>query len=335
MKRTLLLACLCATIWMGCAKDASKTQIAGWTENTSDIQLPGFKYPQGWVMRSEGGSRYTVYSSQEVIDRFYDITVKGKDGARLDVWYDRMDTLKTLDQTVDELKNTLSQSGFDISEVTAKALRGVPGTAVHYSGFVDAKNKLEAVQVQAVKDSFLLTIKYQAFNKFFASCQPALDSAVATFRFPVSVKDMKPEDLAKPSLTFKSYEDQRCQVTLPENFEAAPAAIKAPVEYTLLIKGYRQDCTIQVDLLPAQNLALDKVLEQNAKFYKETSRGEAAIDGQKAVFLNYSLVKGVNSRVYFTVKNDKIVRIIFNYVGNMKADFLPAFEKTVGSFRLK
>jgi hypothetical protein len=335
MKRALLLACLGAMMWIGCSQKDSKPQIAGWTENTGDIQLPGFKFPQGWVMTSEGGSRYTIYSSQDVIDRFYDYTVKGKDGARLVVWYDRMDTLKSLELSIDELKNSLSASGFDISEVTASPVRGMPGTAVHYSGFVDAKNKLEAVQVQAVKDSFLVTVKYEAFNKFFTPYRMVLDTALATFRFPVSVKDMKPEDLAKPSQTFKTYEDKTCAVTIPENFEAAPAGIKAPVEYSLLIKGYRQDCTIQVDILPAQNLALEKVLEQNAKFYKETSRGESVIDGQKAVFLNYSLVKGVNSRVYFTVKNNKIVRIIFNHVSNMKADFLPAFEKTVGSFRLK
>ena len=35
------------------------------------------------------------------------------------------------------------------------------------------------------------------------------------------------------------------------------------------------------------------------------------------------------------VKNDKIYRIIFNYFTAMKADFLPVFEKTVGSIVAK
>jgi hypothetical protein len=335
MKRTLFLACLCATVWMGCSKNAAKPQIAGFAVSSADIQLPGFKYPQGWVLTSEGGSRYTIYSSQDVVDRFYDYTVKGKDGARLVVWYDRMDTLKTLDQAVNELKNTLSQSGFDISEVTAKALKGAPGTAVHYSGFVDAKNKLEAVQVQAVKDSFLVTIKYEAFNQFFAANIAALDTAVATFRFPISKKDLKPEDLQKPSAVFKTYEDATCKMVIPDNFSAAVAQPKAPIVYSLDVKGDRADCTLRVDVLPAQNQTLDKVVEQNGKFFKATSRGEATVAGVKAAFMNYSPQAGVQSRVYFAVKDNKVIRIIFNYYAKMKDDFLPAFEKMAGSIELK
>ena len=335
MKRILLLACLGSVILAGCSQKAPKPQISGWTENTGDIQLPGFKYPQGWMMTAEGGSRYTAYSSQDVIDRFYDYTVKGKDGARLIVWYDRMDTLKTLDESIDALKNTLTASGFDISEVKAKPVNGLSGTAVHYSGFVDARNKLEAIQVLAVNDSFLCTIKFEAFNKFFPTYQMILDTAIATFRFPVSRKDMKPEDLAKPSTVFKTYEDNACKISIPDNFNAAPGQTKAPVEYSLDIKGERQDCTLRIDVMPAQNLSIEKVIEQNAKFYKETSRGETSIDGQRSIFLNYSPVRGVNSRVYFVVKNNKIYRIIFNYFGAMKADFLPAFEKTVGSLVIK
>ena len=57
--------------------------------------------------------------------------------------------------------------------------------------------------------------------------------------------------------------------------------------------------------------------------------------GQKAAFINYSPVKNINSRVYFMVKNDKIYRVIFNYFTAMKADFLPVFEKIVGSIVIK
>jgi hypothetical protein len=335
MKRALLLACLGAMIWIGCSQKDSKPQIAGWTENTGDIQLPGFKFPQGWVMTSEGGSRYTIYSSQEVIDRFYDYTVKGKDGARLVVWYDRMDTLKTLEMSIDELKNTLSASGFDISEVTASPVRGVQGTAVHYSGFVDAKNKLEAVQVQAVKDSFLVTVKYEAFNKVFTPYRMVLDTALATFRFPVSKKDLKPEDLQKPSAVYKSYEDATCKISLPDNFSASTAPLKAPIVYSLDVKGDRADCTLRIDILPAQNQTLEKVVEQNSKFFKPTSRGEATVAGVKSIYLNYSPQAGVQSRAYFLVKDDKMVRLIFNYYQKMKDDFLPAFEKMAGSIQLK
>jgi hypothetical protein len=39
--------------------------------------------------------------------------------------------------------------------------------------------------------------------------------------------------------------------------------------------------------------------------------------------------------VYFVVKNDKFYRIIFNYYEPAKKDFLPAFEKSIASLRIK
>jgi len=246
-----------------------------------------------------------------------------------------MDTLKSLDESINRLKNDLSGSGFDISEVTAKPVQGIPGNQVHYSGFVDAKNKLEALELVAVKDSMLCTIKYEAFNKMFPAFQLVYDTALATFRFPVSAKDMKPEDLAKPSATFKPWENEAFKFSMPDNFSVSNPQVKAPVVSSLELKGYREDCTLRIDVMPAQKLELEKVVEQNAKLYKEISRGDFTIDGQKATFINYSPVRNVNSRVYFMVKNDKIYRVIFNYYSPMKADFLPVFEKIVGSIVVK
>jgi hypothetical protein len=334
MKKCLLVY-LSLVVWIGCAKKSEKPQIAGWVQNTSDIQLPSFKYPEGWNMVADGGSRYTVYSSPEVVDRFYDYTVQGKDGARFVVWYERMDTLKTLDECVHMLKGDLTASGFDISEVVEKPVQGIPGTLVHYSGFVDAKNKLEAMQVLAVKDSFLCTIKYEAFNKFFPACASVLDTVLVSFRFPISKESMKPEDLARPSPEFKIFEDSHFKISYPANFETSFPTVKMPVEFSLKLQGYRQDSYIQIDIMQAKDLTLEKVVEQNSKFFTVTSQGETAIDGQKAVYLNYSPVKGINSRVYFLVKNNKTYRGIFNYYADMKGEFLPAFEKTIGSLSVK
>jgi hypothetical protein len=335
MKTRILLACLLLTVWIGCAKKAEAPKIAGYVENTGDRQILGFKYPQGWVIVQDGSGRYTAYSSQDVVERFYDYTVKGRDGGRLIVSMEKMDTLRTLDESINRLKNDLSGSGFDISEITAKSVQNVPGTQVHYSGFVDAKNKLEAIVVVAVKDSFLCTVKYEAFNKFFPGYRSVFDTALATFRFPVSAKDMKPEDLAKPSTTFKPFENNLIKLSMPDNFNPSFPQVKTPVEFSMELKGYRADCTLRIDVMPAQKLSIEKIVEQNAKFYKESSRGEVTVDGLKSTFLNYSPAKGINSRVYFMVKNDKIYRVIFNYFAEMKAEFLPAFEKTIGSITVK
>jgi hypothetical protein len=88
-------------------------------------------------------------------------------------------------------------------------------------------------------------------------------------------------------------------------------------------------------LRPSKKLSLEKVVEQNSKFFRSSYKGNTTIGGEKATYLNYSLVKNVDSRVYFVVKNDKIFRIIFNYYSPMKNDFLPAFEKVIASIRFK
>jgi hypothetical protein len=334
MTKRLLLACASLALILGCSQKTGQSKIAAWEQYTNTDLRVGFRYPAGWVLDPQG-NRFTAYSSNDVIERFLDPEMKGKDGSRLVIAFDKMDTLKTLDQAIEAARNTLTQSGFDISEVTPRQIQGKPGTQLHYSGFVDAKNKFEALQAIVIQDSFLCTIKFEAFNKFFQEGVQAFDTALVSVMLPESKKKLSPEDEAKPSPDFMPYDGPQVKLSYPKNFNVETPAPKAPVLFSLDVKGLRQDCNIRLDVLPAQNLALDKVIEQNAKFYKETSRGETVIDGAKAVFLNYSQVKGIQSRVYFMVKNDKIYRILFNYFGAMKADFLPAFEKTVASIALK
>ncbi len=329
MKKALL-ACMALAVFVGCSQKARQAGIQGWEQYSNTDLRVGFKYPAGWILDPQA-NRYTVYSSQEVIDRFLDPEMKGKDGARLVITFDKMDTLKTLDQAIDALRTTLTESNLDISEVVPRPIQGQPGTQFHYSGALPGNNRLEALQAVAVKDSFLCTIKFEAFNKFFTAYQMVFDSVVASVLLPESKKKMSPEDESKPSADFFPFDNQYLKIMYPTNFTCETPAPKAPVLFSLEIKGVRQDCNLRIDILPAQNLGLDKVVEQNAKFYKETSRGEATVDGNKVVFLNYTPVKGIQSRVYFMVKGDKIYRILFNYYSAMKADFLPAFEKTVGS----
>ena len=59
------------------------------------------------------------------------------------------------------------------------------------------------------------------------------------------------------------------------------------------------------------------------------------IDGLKAYYLNYSPSRDIESRAYFTVKNDHVYRILFNYFQPLRKDFLPTFEKTVASIHIK
>lgn len=334
MKKCLLVIAAVALMVAGCGKKAEKVSIAGYDSYQEQYTNIKFSYPKGWQVFPED-ARVSIYSSPEVVDRFLTYSPEGKDGARLVVTFEKMDTLKNLDKVINSLQSEVSANGFDISEVKGQSLGGMPGTLLHYSGVIDRNTSVEAVQIQAVKDSFVYSVKFEAFNKSFQSCSPAFDTLLATFQLPAAKTKTTDADRSKPSQTFKTLENNFIKISHPDNFDPEFPKPKAPAEFALDLKGYRQDCNIHLDILPAKGLTLDKVVEQNAKLFKEQSRGEATIDGGRAVYINYSPMKGVQSRVYFTVKNDKIYRIILNYYAPMKADFLPVFEKTVASLVCK
>jgi hypothetical protein len=251
------------------------------------------------------------------------------------VSYHKMDTLKNLDRLVHERQNELSANGFDISEVKAQALGTMPGTLLHYSGVIDAKTKVEGLQIQAVKDSFEYSVRYEGFNKMFPACQSAFDTLIASIELPeAKIKGVQADD-SKPSKTFVMFENNFVKISHPDNFDPDVLTAKPPAEFSMEVKLYRADSNLRLDVMPAKGLTVEKAVEQNAKLYKEQSRGESKIDGVKAIFLNYSPVANVQSRVYFAVKNDKIYRVITNYYKPMKADYEPALQKMVSSLAAK
>ncbi len=334
MKKRFFVIGIAVLMFVGCGKKAEKINIAGYEKYQDQYFRMQFSYPKDWQVFPEP-ERISIYSSPEMVNRFLDYAPQGKDGARIVVTFQKMDTLKALDNVVHLLQSELSTNGFDISEVKAQALGNAPGTLVHYSGVLARNARVEAMQVAAVKDSFTYTVKYEAFNDQFQSCKSAFDTLLATIKLPEQVSKTTPEDQSKPSQTFVPFENNFIKITHPDNFNPEFPKPKPPAEFSMDVKGYRQDSFVHVDIMPAKGLSLDKVVEQNAKMFKETSRGEGKIDGLRAVYLNYSPMNNIQSRVYFMVKNDKIYRIIMNFYSPMKADYLPAFEKIVNSMASK
>jgi hypothetical protein len=334
MKKALWIIGTAALIVSGCGKKADKVAMTAYDRYQDGYVRLNFAKPAGWQVNSEP-ERVYVYSSPEAAAKFYTYSSEGKDGAMLVVTYHKMDTLKNLDKIVHERQNELSANGFDISEVKAQALGGMPGMLLHYSGVIDANTKVEGLQVQAVKDSFQYSVRYEGFNKLFPACRAAFDTLIATIQVPEAKAKESAADASKPSKTYKPFENNFVKLSLPDNFDPDFPKPKPPVEFAMEIKLYRADSNLRLDIMPGKGLTVEKVVEQNAKLFKEQSRGETKIDGVKALFLNYSPAANVQSRVYFAVINDKIYRVITNYYKPMKADYEPALEKMVASLATK
>lgn len=317
----------------GCKKAMTVT-LTEWETYQDPYAKISFTYPKGWMVDSDGG-KVSVYSSQKSIQKFLDPMAQGEDGAMLQLLHERIDSVRSLDAIVDAYRAELTASGFAVKSVAAATLDGAPAKAITFGGAYSKDTKVRTTRFYALKDTMLYSLIYSGYNEYFDACGAARDSMVASLRLPRPMSASQAANPALPSETFDTFDNYVLRVSYPDNFTTATVKPKGTVQFSLDIKGYRQDCNIRIDVLPAKNLTLDKVIEQNLKFYKPTSRGETKIDGQRAIYLNYRPAKEVESRAYFYVKGDKVVRSIFNAYAPMKADFVPVFEKTIGSLRLK
>jgi hypothetical protein len=335
MKNLFIVLLLINTIFFaGCEKEVQPLEVTGWERYQEPYFKAHFSYPKGWH-RLEEGNKISFYSTPEAVDKFYDPTTKGKIGVQLMVSFEKLDSVRSLESIVTSWKSDMEASGFIIESTQPAMVDNTPATRIHYRGVFDERTTLEALRAMTVKDTILYVIHYGAFNELFSPNQFLFDSLVA------SVELYKPQpaaagaDAVKPSATFTEFSNNFFTVSYPDNFETYFPTPKGGAEFSLELRGYRMDCTIHIDVLPAKGLSVEKVVEQNEKFYKARSRGTTTIDNAKAVYLNYSPARNIDSRVYFLVKNDRVYRMIFNIFQPMKNDYLPAFEKTIASIRVK
>ncbi len=319
----------------GCAPKNEPAKIAEWVRYVDPYFKVHFNYPKGWHLLSEGG-RVTLYSSQDVMDKFYDPTSKGKEGVQVIVAFEKLDSLQTLEGYANSYATDLGNSGYTVSPAEPITMEDAPGSQVHYTGFHDEKTKSEAVRAFAIKDSVLYYVQYAGFNDLYKMYHVVYDTLIASIKLPKPKAAATALDPSVPSTEFEKFANNFLEISYPDNFETAMPQPKAPVEFSLELKGYRLDSNIRVDILAAQGLPVEKVLEQNEKkFPNPGSRGETMLDGAKTLFLNYSPAQSIGSRVYFLVKNDRVYRVIINYHRPAKDVYLPVFEKTVASLKTK
>ncbi len=329
------LAILCAAVLPGCQSRTDIAPITEWKTYDDPYVHFSFSYPANWNVDADGGT-ITVTSTSDAAAKFLDPTSNAPDGAQVVVNRIRMDSLETADAHIAGFAAELTAAGFAVERVSGRTLAGEAAAAVRYSGAYSKDTKLRAERVAIVKDSMLYTVHVGMFNEYADACASLIDSVVASFALAHEQTPAAGIDPALPSTTFATFTNFAVSMKYPENFEPSiPSTRKGEALFSMDVRGYRQDCTIHLDILPAKGLTVDKLVEQNLKFYKATSRGETRIDGQRALYLSYAPAKNVQSRVYFIVKGDKFARVIMNVFTPLKAEFLPSFERSIGSISIK
>jgi len=316
-----------------CQKKPPVAAIAGWQKYQDPYFKMQFAYPQGWHTTTEGG-KVTLYASPEAVQKFFEQV----EGVEFVVSYAKLDSTQpqTVEALVQGLQKDLTESNYEVNPTETRTIDGTPASVLNYRGRLTEKTFISVLEAITIKDSVKYSIKYSALNEMFTPYRVVFDTLAASARLPRAAAAVSQADPSLPSPDFTEFDNKFLRISYPANFEPSTPAPKGETQFSLELKGYRQDCTIRIDVLPAKSLAVEKVVEQNTgKFRGASAPKNTTLSGEKAMYLNYSPAKDVSSRAYFMVKNDKVYRTITNYYTPMHDEFLPAFEKTVASLQVK
>ena len=317
----------------GCNKEPKAVLITEWQDYQEPFFRCTFTYPKEWHVSTDG-SKISIYSLPDGAQKFFDPTSRGEGGSQLVIAYEKVPP-QTLEALSENFSSEMTAAGYVIQATVARTVDGEKGSQITYTGKFDDKTRQTSSRTLVLKDSMLYYIQYSGFNDYYLEYRSALDTLLATLHFP-KPKIVDPKvDPALPSAEFTQFSNNILDISYPANFESSFPMPKGEVKFSIELKGYRQDCSVRIDEFSAKGNQLDKVFEQNQKFYKATSKGDLTIDALPAKYLDYTPTKGIESRVYFIVKNDNVFRIITNYYQGMKKDFVPAFQNTVNSIKIK
>ncbi|HEY9166953.1 MAG TPA: PsbP-related protein [Candidatus Kryptonia bacterium] len=305
------------------------------TDYRDGSNLFAIKIPAAWQQSSEPGN-LNLYNTQDAWNRFADPTTNSKTAVRIHVYAEPAGA-KKLDEVAESFKSELRQEQAQIDPDVPTTISGVPAVKIPYQLKLDDKNTIYSYRVLAVSDSNTYGYECDGFNQDFKNYSDVFDSIMLTYRIiPKAVQTQQlPEDLI-PSQVFSTYQNDVFAIQYPDNFKAASLPASGDIQSSEKFSGYRSDCTIQVDVLDAKKLTVQKVFDQNkGKYPNVADTKKIQMDGLDAYQISYSPVRGIQSRAYFVVKNNKWIRVTFNLATEMAKDFLPAFEKSVTSLKLK
>lgn len=332
--KEFLIVTVLAVTFVACQKSAPVT-VPPLQSYRDALNLFAISVPADWQQSSEPG-KLNIYNTQDAWNKFADPSSSSKPGVRIYIYAQDIGGQR-LQDVVEQFKDNLRQQQAQIDPDVQTTLAGIPAIKIPYALRIDNRNTIYGSAVLAVADSVEYGYECQGFNKEFNRYAPIFDTVETTYQIiPKAVaKQQLPEDLI-PSSTFATYQNDVFSIQYPANFTATPKGASGDIQSSVIIQGYRVDCTIQVDVLDAKKLTVEKVFDQNkGKYPNVAGTKKIQLDGLEAYQINYSTMRGIQSRAYFVVKNDKWIRVTLNWATEMQKDFLPAFEKAVSSLKLK
>jgi hypothetical protein len=328
MKSVLALVVALLLIMTGCEKKLEPVPVGEMTAYKDPAYGFHIEYPKEWKQLGTAGKAIFT-RSQEVANKFLDPTA-GEEGAQVIievVQFGGKSAAELMAARKEETKQ-YAQLGTD-EKVT---VGGKEATRVPYTIKVTSKTNISGYEIFVPGDTALYVLEFAGYGDQFTAHAAVFDAMLKTFQLPVIVA--KVPGVWQASANAETYDSKFFTMKYPDNlnFVSVP---KGDKDLVMEMRADRQDCSIHIDVFGAKGLTVDKVWEQNKGRYKARGTGETTIGGEKSFWVDYAPAAGINSRAYFTVKSDKVIRVTVNYFAQQKDAYFTAFESCVKSITLK
>ncbi len=346
MKHSLLTLVLAAVLVMlmtacGGSEDSGPVTVESYKDYSDPALSFSISYPEGWPQSVKVGHQANFYTTSRMSDAFYDYNVvEGETGAR--IWVTSIEGgEETLPMTIDTLKRMFTDPSV-IKSTEETTLNGMPATKITY-GF-EVAEPFHAERYYVVHDSMITYLDFGVFGNF-ENYSAVFDKVKSSFKPAERPKAMvadtassgEPVDsqlVAPPSSTLKTYSGSHFSIGYPDNFEASTSSAGGAMA-SVMFSGERRDSKYQVDVIDPKGVALEKIGEQFKPSFGGRNPQSASVAGNKALLFSYSPGRGVTRRVYLTISNGKLYRIIMDWFSEQDELYNPVFQKALGTFKAK
>jgi hypothetical protein len=272
--------------------------------------------------------RARFYNAADVDKKFLDPTGPDPFGVEVSV-----DAKKVTDiaGALKQIRDDLAQAG-TLGQEEPVTVGDIKATKISFKANYGGKNILTGHHVLFAADSTVYDLGFAGFGDYYNAYAAVFDAGLKSFQ-PAKAA-VKGRDETLPSETYTSGDTKYFTYQYPENFNFSNPP-KGTFEFSLELRGYRQDCSIRFDVFDAKKLTVEKVFDQNKGKYKARGTGKATIGGENALYLSYAAAPQVDSRAYFTVHNDKVYRVTTNWYKPQEKEYVAAFEKMIASIKFK
>lgn len=326
----LAMTLFCTVLLAGCGEEKKMEPVA--VGEMAEYKDPGIgftiSYPKGWIQNAQVGQA-SFYNAQGVEEKFRTPTDPGPIGVEISV---RVTKTSDPASAMNSLKSEWSQGGIQLGQEQSVAVGPVQGTKVPFTANYGEGAIVHSHHIFITADSALYDLGFSGFGDYYNAYAGVFDAVLKSFQLPKPKE--KGADETLPSETFVDFDAKMFTFKYPENFNFTNPP-KGKNELVVGLRGIRQDCNILIDVFAAQGLSLDKVVDQNKTKYPGASSGQATVGGEPAKTLTLSASKDVSRRVYFTVKNDKVIRITMDWFKPQASNYLATYETVINSIKFK